>query len=49
MRTPEGHVLRYSDSEELIGVTVIGAKESLRREGAITFTVPVTVSEAVLA
>lgn len=47
--TPEGHVLRYSDTDELVGVTVIAAKEALRRDGAITFAVPVTVADAVLA
>lgn len=47
--TPEGHLLRYSDGDELVGVTVIGARELAHRDGAITFTVLVTVTEATLA
>ena len=42
--TPEGHVLRYAPgSQEIVGLTIIGARERLGRDGRLTVTVPETV------
>jgi uncharacterized protein YuzE len=38
--TPEGHGVRYNESYEVIGVTIVGAKEGLERDGKITVTFP---------
>jgi uncharacterized protein YuzE len=38
--TPEGHGVRYDENNEVIGVTIIGAKEGLERNGKITVTFP---------
>jgi uncharacterized protein YuzE len=38
--TPEGHVLRYADSGELIGVTLINAKWLFERDGYVNVTPP---------
>jgi uncharacterized protein YuzE len=38
--TPEGHVLRFNDRGEVIGVTIINAKWLLERDQAINITVP---------
>lgn len=38
--TPEGHGVRYNERNEVIGVTIIGAKEGLERDGRITVTFP---------
>lgn len=38
--TPEGHVLRFNDRGEVIGVTIINAKWLLQRDHAINITVP---------
>jgi uncharacterized protein YuzE len=38
--TPEGHVLRFNDRGEVIGVTIINAKWLLERDHAINITVP---------
>jgi uncharacterized protein YuzE len=49
--TPEGHVLRFNDRGEVIGVTIINAKWLLQRDHAINITVPkrVVVSPDVLS
>lgn len=38
--TPEGHGVRYDEHEEVIGVTIVGAKQALERDGRITVTFP---------
>ena len=37
---PEGHALRYDEHGELIGVTIVAAKEIMEREGEIILTLP---------
>jgi uncharacterized protein YuzE len=42
--TPEGHVVRYaSGTNRLIGLTVLGARQILERDGRLAVTVPETV------
>jgi uncharacterized protein YuzE len=42
--TPEGHVIRYAPgTTNVIGLTVLGARELLRRDGRLLVTVPETV------
>lgn len=38
--TPEGHVLRFNDRGEVIGLTIINAKWLLQRDHAINITIP---------
>lgn len=38
--TPEGHVLRFNERGEVVGVTIINAKLLLERDHAINITVP---------
>jgi len=38
--TPEGHVLRFNDRGEVIGLTIINAKWLLQRDHVINVTVP---------
>jgi uncharacterized protein YuzE len=38
--TPEGHVLRFNDRSEVIGVTITNVKWLLQRDHAINITVP---------
>jgi uncharacterized protein YuzE len=38
--TPEGHILRYDDNDDFCGVTLIGIRETLSREGEVNVTVP---------
>lgn len=40
--TPEGHVVRYDDSGDVIGLTLISAKRFLDRDGEIIVTMPET-------
>jgi len=49
--TPEGHGVRYDDSGEVIGVTIINAKWLLERDGHLTITLrrPVRVEAEELA
>jgi uncharacterized protein YuzE len=49
--TPEGHVLRFNDRGEVIGLTIINAKWLLQRDHAINITIPehVAVSPDALA
>jgi hypothetical protein len=50
--TPEGHVLRYAPgTQTIVGLTVLGARRLLERDGSLTVTVPepVTASAAELA
>jgi hypothetical protein len=42
--TPEGHVVRFEpSSQRVIGLTVIGARHLLDRDGHLTVTIPETV------
>jgi len=42
--TPEGHVLRYAPgTNRVVGLTVLGAKRVLVRDGHLSITVPETV------
>lgn len=38
--TPEGHVVRYDDREEIIGLTLVNAKWLLDRDGTLSITFP---------
>lgn len=42
--TPEGHVLRYAPgTNQVVGLTVLGARRVLQRDGRLLVTVPETV------
>lgn len=42
--TPEGHVVRYApDTQRVVGLTIIGARAALERDGRLVVTVPETV------
>jgi uncharacterized protein YuzE len=42
--TPEGHVIRYApDTNQVVGLTILGARQVLQRDGHLTVTVPETV------
>jgi uncharacterized protein YuzE len=42
--TQEGHVLRYAPgTSEVVGLTVIGARHTLERDGRLSITVPETI------
>ena len=42
--TPEGHVLRYAaGTSQVIGLTVVGARQALERDGRLSITVPETI------
>lgn len=48
--TPEGHVVRYAPgSARIVGLTVIGAREILRRDGRLLVTIPETVQATAAA
>ncbi len=50
--SPEGHALRFDASGSLVGVTIVGAKSWIDREGEIKITMPDLVhvpSDAVAA
>jgi hypothetical protein len=47
--TPEGHAGRYGPGGELVGITLVDARRLLDENGAITITLPETISAAVLA
>jgi uncharacterized protein YuzE len=39
--TPEGHVLRYAPgTQDIVGLTVLGARRLLDRDGNLTVTIP---------
>lgn len=44
--TPEGHGVRYDESYEVIGVTIVNAKWWLEKEGEIKVTFPQTPAVA---
>jgi len=39
--TPEGHAVRFDGNGELVGLTLLGPKRLLEREGELRVTVPV--------
>lgn len=42
--TPEGHVVRYAPgTSRIVGLTVLGARRMLERDGHLAVTVPETV------
>jgi Predicted membrane protein (DUF2231) len=46
--TPEGHVLRLAPgTQRIVGLTVINARQALRRDGRLIVTVPETVDASV--
>ena len=38
--SPEGHALRFDSDGHLVGVTIVGAKALLERDGEIKITLP---------
>jgi uncharacterized protein YuzE len=39
--TPEGHVLRYAPgTQTIVGLTILGARQLLDRDGTLTVTIP---------
>jgi uncharacterized protein YuzE len=38
--SPEGHALRYDANGRLVGITIIGAKYFLEKDGRIDITIP---------
>jgi uncharacterized protein YuzE len=38
--SPEGHGLRFDAQRRLVGITVVGVREVLRRDGRLVITVP---------
>ena len=41
---PEGHVLCYAPgTSQVVGLTVVGARETLERDGRLSITVPETI------
>jgi uncharacterized protein YuzE len=42
--TPEGHVVRYAPgTRQVVGLTVLGARQTLERDGRLSITVPETI------
>jgi uncharacterized protein YuzE len=41
--SPEGHGLRFGVEQNLVGVTIVGVKRLLERDGKVTITVPKVV------
>jgi uncharacterized protein YuzE len=42
--TPEGHVVRYAPgTSRVVGLTMLGAREVLERDGRLAVTIPDTV------
>jgi len=42
--TPEGHVIRFAPgTQQIIGLTVINARQVLKRDGRLVVTVPETL------
>jgi uncharacterized protein YuzE len=38
--TPEGHIIRYDEHDRVIGVTIVGARDLLDRNGVVSLTLP---------
>jgi uncharacterized protein YuzE len=50
--SPEGHALRFDAAGRLVGLTIVGVKALLQRDGHVTVTIPperVDVDAATLA
>ena len=46
--TPEGHVLRYAPgTTRIVGLTLLGARRILERDGRLMITVPETLETSV--
>jgi uncharacterized protein YuzE len=44
--TPEGHILRYApDTNQVVGLTVLGAQRVLQRSGRLAITVQETIEK----
>lgn len=41
--SPEGHAIRLNESQEIIGITVVGAKWLAEHDGRIVVTIPDSV------
>jgi hypothetical protein len=42
--TPEGHIIRYAPgTQTIVGLTVIGARQVIDRDGRLRITIPETV------
>jgi uncharacterized protein YuzE len=46
LETPEGHIVRYDENHEVIGVTIVSAKRWLDKAGEIRVTFPETPAVA---
>ena len=44
--SPEGHALRFDGEGHLVGVTIVGAKSLIDRDGEIAITLPEVVHVA---
>jgi uncharacterized protein YuzE len=42
VETPEGHLIRYDERGEIIGLTFVNAKWLTDRDGGLSYTVPVS-------
>jgi uncharacterized protein YuzE len=38
--TAEGHIVRYDEHDRVVGLTIVGARELIRQDGAVTLTLP---------
>jgi len=38
--TPEGHIVRHDSQGRIIGVTIVGARELIAEDGAVSLTLP---------
>jgi uncharacterized protein YuzE len=47
--TPEGHAIKFGDTGEVIGLTIVNAKWLSERDGQITITIPERVETAASA
>jgi hypothetical protein len=42
--TPEGHVIRFAPgTQRIVGLTILGPRRTLERDGGLTVTIPETV------
>jgi hypothetical protein len=42
--TPEGHVIRFAPgTQRIVGLTILGPRRTLERDGRLTVTIPETV------
>ena len=46
--TPEGHAVRYGSNGEIVGITIVNARQLLDANDAIRITLPDTISAAEL-